>query len=63
MKKVLEGLHHIHSQGIIHRDIKPQNILFNFNNEPVIVDFGFATETYATNRILYKCGTIGYMAP
>ena len=49
----MEGLAHIHSQGIIHRDLTPNNIFFDARNDIKIGDFGlgkfwieFSTVTY-----------------
>ena len=36
----LNGLHHIHIKNYLHLDIKPSNILFSDNNEPMVADFG-----------------------
>jgi tetratricopeptide (TPR) repeat protein/predicted Ser/Thr protein kinase len=41
---VAEGLHHAHEQGIIHRDIKPQNIILEAGGAPKIADFGLARD-------------------
>ncbi|CAD8192605.1 unnamed protein product [Paramecium pentaurelia] len=62
--KVLKGLEYIHSKNILHRDIKPNNILLRSNGEPVISDFGFA-DFYRLdgNYLFLKCGTNGYLAP
>ena len=41
-KKILEGLTHIYQQGIIHRDLKAQNIFLDRNDHVKIGDFGLA---------------------
>lgn len=40
LSRVAEGLHFAHSKGLIHRDLKPQNILFTASKIPKITDFG-----------------------
>jgi len=62
--KVADALHHAHQQGIIHRDVKPQNILLGSHNEPVITDFGIAvTEDAGRGGDSDNSGTPAYMAP
>lgn len=39
---ILRGLHDLHTEGIIHRDIKPDNILFNRQKTPKLADFGIS---------------------
>jgi serine/threonine protein kinase len=62
---VAEGLHHAHEQGIVHRDIKPQNLLLGPDDELHITDFGLARMldepglTHSTEMV----GTPAYMAP
>lgn len=44
LRKVLGAVSFIHDQGILHRDISPDNILLDQNNDPVLIDFGAARE-------------------
>ena len=43
-KKIIEGIKFCHDRGICHLDIKPENIVFNTDFEPVIIDYGFAAK-------------------
>ena len=40
--RVAEALHYAHRQGVIHRDVKPANILLDRQGEPHLTDFGLA---------------------
>ncbi len=60
---LLEILEHIHEQGIIHRDIKPQNIILREGDEkPVLIDFGLVKQLDQNNlqQTGTVAGTIGY---
>jgi len=60
------GLSAAHSQGILHRDIKPQNILVSKEGQVKIVDFGLSRkvqEVNARSRSKMIAGTLGYMSP
>ena len=62
---IARGLEHAHSMGVIHRDLKPDNILLDQAKEPKIIDFGVAkTEfTQGLTREGELLGTQRYMAP
>src|SRR5438477_9621527 len=64
--KVARTVHYAHEHGILHRDIKPGNILLDTKGEPHLTDFGLArlVETESTmTRTLDVLGTPSYMAP
>ena len=64
--KVARTVHYAHEHGILHRDIKPGNILLDKNGEPHLTDFGLArlldTQSSVT-RTMDVLGTPSYMAP
>ena len=66
MIKIADGVHHAHQRGILHRDLKPTNILIDQRGEPQVMDFGLAkllpTKESATETQDIM-GTPSYMAP
>ena len=66
IERIAVALEHAHKLGIIHRDIKPDNILFDIHDNPYISDFGVAKLTEvpgSTNPESRVVGTPGYMSP
>src|SRR6516225_8247261 len=66
MAKVARTVHYAHEHGILHRDIKPGNILLDKNGEPHLTDFGLARLLDAQSsvtRTIEVLGTPSYMAP
>ncbi|MDB5342001.1 MAG: serine/threonine protein kinase [Schlesneria sp.] len=59
--KVAKALDSLHREGIIHQDIKPQNILLDEHGEPLLTDFGLASRTSAAPDGFM--GTPAYMPP
>ena len=65
MKKILSGVNHIHTQDVIHRDLKPDNILIDRETEePILVDFGLSKD-YKDSTIVLRSmvGSKIFMAP
>ncbi|MCX6592020.1 MAG: serine/threonine-protein kinase [Acidobacteria bacterium] len=62
-RKLCAGLAAAHDKGVIHRDLKPQNIMLNKRGEPVIMDFGLAAIADTMSGPEARNGTPAYMSP
>jgi len=63
ISSIIDALAYLASKGIMHRDLKPDNILLDKGDKVKIVDFGLATIIDIPEYIFKKCGTPGYIAP
>ena len=65
-QRVAEALHHAHGQGVVHRDVKPANIVLLASGEPKILDFGIARLAQEQGNLTpgkHFFGTPLYMSP
>ncbi len=65
LRIIAEAVHHAHQRGVLHRDLKPTNILIDENGEPHLTDFGLAKliDREGVTQSLAVVGTPSYMSP
>lgn len=66
LRSLLSALEYAHARGIVHRDVKAENVLFDNADRPLLTDFGIALSKRDSTRITtagLAVGSGGYMAP
>ena len=63
VRDLAAGLAHAHARGILHRDVKPENVLIFADGRAALCDFGVARFSEGASRSYTEAGTLGYMAP
>lgn len=62
--QLISGVSYIHSKGLVHRDLKLENLLLDKHDNLIITDFGFVNEYYSHNELMKtSCGSPCYAAP
>lgn len=63
VRDMLSALAHVHTAGVIHRDVKAQNVLRTGSGKLLLADFGVACRLSDKEALSHFGGTVGYMAP
>jgi beta-lactam-binding protein with PASTA domain len=62
-RQLLAAVHYAHSHAVLHRDVKPANVLFDAEGTAKLTDFGVARMLQHTQAASTRIGTVPYMAP
>lgn len=60
---LLAGLGHLHARGIVHRDVKPENLLVTREGRPVLIDYDLAMRRDDPHERRTAAGTVAYLSP
>lgn len=67
ISQVISAILYLHQQNILHRDLKPQNIIFEYEDPAKlnvkIIDFGTSRRIFKNQKLSFKTGTYSFMAP
>lgn len=63
LSQIIEGIQYLHSFGLVHRDIKPDNLLISENNVVKIIDFGLSKIILFSEEINENYGSLLFTAP
>lgn len=61
--QLVQGLDYCHCKGVLHRDVKLENVLLNGRGNVKIGDFGVSKSVRGSEKIVEQCGTPAYIAP
>jgi serine/threonine protein kinase len=63
LRQLLSALAYLNAQGLMHRDLKLENIMLTEGRRAVIIDMGMTQQFAAETYLFEQCGTPGYLAP
>lgn len=62
-RQLLSALEHMHDHGIVHRDLKAENLMLSTDNDLKIIDFGLSNDITGKKFLDTGCGSLAYSAP